>query len=45
MADELMLQIVTPEHVIFNDKVEEVTVPEARESLAFFWDMHRCLVP
>ena len=27
MADELMLQIVTPERVIFNDKVEEVTLP------------------
>ncbi len=27
MADELLLEIVTPERVIFNDKVEEVTVP------------------
>ncbi len=27
MADELMLQIVTPERVIFSDKVEEVTLP------------------
>jgi F-type H+-transporting ATPase subunit epsilon len=27
MADELMLEIVTPERVIFNDKVEEVTIP------------------
>ncbi len=27
MADELMLEIVTPESVIFNDKVEEVTIP------------------
>lgn len=27
MADELMLEIVTPERVIFSDKVEEVTLP------------------
>ncbi len=27
MSDELMLEIVTPERVVFNDKVEEVTVP------------------
>ena len=27
MADELMLEIVTPESVIFSDKVEEVTLP------------------
>jgi F-type H+-transporting ATPase subunit epsilon len=27
MADELMLEIVTPERVVFSDKVEEVTVP------------------
>ena len=27
MADELMLEIVTPERVIFDDKVEEVTIP------------------
>ena len=27
MADELMLEIVTPEKMVFNDKVEEVTIP------------------
>jgi F-type H+-transporting ATPase subunit epsilon len=27
MADELMLEIVTPEKVAFNGKVEEVTIP------------------
>ncbi|MFB3926079.1 MAG: F0F1 ATP synthase subunit epsilon [Syntrophales bacterium] len=27
MADELMLEIVTPEKVVFNGKVEEVTIP------------------
>ena len=29
MADELMLEIVTPEKMIFSDKIEEVTVPGA----------------
>jgi F-type H+-transporting ATPase subunit epsilon len=29
MADELMLEIVTPEKVAFSDKVEEVTIPGA----------------
>jgi F-type H+-transporting ATPase subunit epsilon len=29
MADELMLEIVTPEKVAFNGKVEEVTIPGA----------------
>ena len=27
MADELMLEIVTPEKMAFSDKVEEVTIP------------------
>jgi F-type H+-transporting ATPase subunit epsilon len=27
MADELMLEIVTPEKLAFSDKVEEVTIP------------------
>ena len=27
MADELMLEIVTPEKMTFSDKVEEVTIP------------------
>lgn len=27
MADELMLEIVTPEKMIFSDKIEEVTLP------------------
>lgn len=27
MADELMLEIVTPERMTFSDKVEEVTIP------------------
>jgi F-type H+-transporting ATPase subunit epsilon len=29
MADELMLEIVTPEKMIFSDKIEEVTIPGA----------------
>ncbi len=27
MADELMLEIVTPEKMVFSDKIEEVTIP------------------
>ncbi|HOI72512.1 MAG TPA: F0F1 ATP synthase subunit epsilon [Syntrophales bacterium] len=27
MADELMVEIVTPERMVFNGKVEEITVP------------------
>jgi F-type H+-transporting ATPase subunit epsilon len=27
MADELMLEIVTPEKMVFSDKIEEVTLP------------------
>jgi F-type H+-transporting ATPase subunit epsilon len=27
MADELMLEIVTPEKMIFSDQIEEVTIP------------------
>jgi F-type H+-transporting ATPase subunit epsilon len=29
MADELMLEIVTPEKMVFSDKIEEVTIPGA----------------
>ena len=29
MADELMLEIVTPGKMIFSDKIEEVTIPGA----------------
>ena len=27
MADELLLEVVTPEKMVFSDKVEEVTIP------------------
>jgi len=35
MADDLMLEIVTPEKMAFSGKIEEVTILERKVSLVF----------